>query len=239
VRESAARGLAQAEGLTLMDAAGKRLQSGAELAGQRPWLEALAHEKRCQAALLALAEDPKQPVSVRGEALSQLAECDTWNRERGLRVMPFLKVAQPPLRAGALRALAGGWGEEISEALKAGLEDPAPEVVVAAIEASARKRQTGLADAIAERLDSEHAEVRQASAQALERLGKDRHVKPLSECLQKDPAAAVRVSAAQTLGLLGGPFAISALSQAAAKDPDSHVQHVSREALKRLGFSSR
>jgi HEAT repeat protein len=239
VRESAARGLAQAEGLTLIEAAGKRLQSGADLATQRPWLEALAHDEKCQAALLTLAEDPKQPVSVRGEALSLLADCDSWDRGRGQRVMPFLDAAQPPLRAGALRALSGSGGQESSEALKAGLEDPAPAVVVAAIETAARKRQTGLADRIAEQLGSEHAEVRQAAAQALERLGKERHVKPLSECLQKDPVPAVRVAAAQTLGSLGGPFAISALSEAAAKDRDSHVQHVSRQALKRLGFSKR
>lgn len=240
VRESAARGMAQAEGLTLIEAAGKRLQSGAELSAQRPWLEALAREKNCQEALLALAEDPKQPVPIRGEALSLLAECDAWHqvRERGQRMKPFLDAAQPPLRAGALRALSGGGGES-SDALKVGLEDPAPEVTVAAIETAARKRQTGLADVIAEQLGSEHAEVRQAAAQALERLGRERHVKPLSECLQKDPVPAVRVAAAQTLGTLGGPFAISALSQAAATDRDSHVQHVSREALSRLGFSKR
>jgi HEAT repeats len=238
VRESAARGMAQAEGLTLLEAAAKRLQSGGDLAAQQPWLEALAGEAKCQEALLALAEEPKQPVSIRGEALALLAECDAWHRERdrGRRVKPFLDAAQPPLRAGALRALAGGGGES-STALKAGLEDPAPEVIVAAIETAARKRQTGFADVIAEQLGSEHAEVRQAAAQALEMLGKERHVKPLSECLQKDPVPAVRVAAAQSLGVLGGPFAISALSQAATKDSDSHVQHVSRQALKRLGFS--
>jgi len=239
VRQSAARGLAKAEGLTLLAAAGKRLRSGGDLAAQRPWLEALAQEKQCQELLLTVAEDPKQPVSVRGAALSQLTECDGERRERGSRVEPFLSMAQPPLRAGALRALWGISGVESSEVLKAGLEDPAPEVVVAAIETAALKRQTGLADVIAERLGAEHGEVRQAAAQALEQLGKDRHVKALSECLQKDSIPAVRVAAAQTLGVLGGPFAISALSQAAARDPDSHVQHVSREALKRLGFSNR
>ena len=239
VQESAARGLAQAEGLSLLEAAGKRLQSGGDLAVLRPWLAALAGEKTCLAALLAVAEDLQQPVAVRGEALAQLPECDLWNRERAQRMLPFLNEPQPPLRAGALRALYGASGEDLSEALKAGLEDPAPEVVVAAIETAARKRQTGMADAIAERLGSEDDEVRQASAQALEQLGKDRHVKALSECLQKDPIPAVRVAAAQTLGALGGPFAISALSQAVAKDPDSHVQHVSREALKQLGFSKR
>ena len=241
VRESAARGMAQAEGLTLMEAAGKRLRSGADLASQRPWLEALAREKKCEEALLALADDPKQPDSVRGEALALLAECDGWLREsaRGQRVMPFLDAAQPPLRAGALRALSVGGGEETSDALKAGLEDTAPEVVVAAIETSARRRQMGLADVIADQLGAEHAEVRQAAAQALERLGRDRHVKSLAECLHKDPVPAVRVAVAQTLGQLGGPFAISALSQAAAKDRDSHVQHVSRQALRRLGFFNR
>jgi hypothetical protein len=239
VQESAARGLAQAEGLSMLEAAGKRLQAGGELVAQRPWLAALTREKNCQSLLLTVAEDLKQPVPVRGEALAQLLDCDRWNPERARRVLPFLNVPQPPLRAGALRALTGASGEELSSGLKAGLEDPAPEVVVAAIETAARRRQTGLSDAIAAHLGSEHDEVRQVSAQALERLGKDRHVKALSERLQKDPVPAVRVAVAQTLGVLGGPFAISALSQAVAKDPDSHVQHVSREALKQLGFSKR
>ncbi len=237
VRQSAARGLAKAEGLTLIQAAGKRLQAGAALDAQRPWLEALAHEKNCQAALLAVAEDVRQPVPVRGEALAQLPECGEWTGERAQRVLPFLKEAQPPLRAGALRALAGSGSQEVNEALKASLEDPAPEVAVAAIDTVALKRQTGMADSVAELLGSEHEEVRQAAAHALERVGKERHVKALSECLQKDPVPAVRVAAAQTLGLLGGPFALSALSEAAQKDPDSHVQHVSREALKHLGFT--
>lgn len=239
VQESAARGLALAEGLSMLEAAGKRLQAGGDFVAQRPWLAVLAREKNCQAALLAVAEDLKQSVSLRGEALAQLPECASWSQERSRRVLPFLNEPQPPLRAGALRALSGASGEELSESLKKGLQDAAPEVVVAAIETAAHKRQTGLADAIAEQLGSAHDEVRQASAQALERLGKDRHVKALSECLGKDPVPAVRVVAAQTLGVLGGPFAISALSQAAAKDPDSHVQHVSRESLKQLGFSKR
>lgn len=239
VQESAARGLAQAEGLSMMDAAGKRLQSSGDVVAQRPWLAALAREKNCQSSLLAVAEDLKQPVSIRGEALAQLSECDLWNAERGRRVLPFLNEPQPPLRAGALRAISGASGEELSESLKRGLQDPAPEVAVAAIETAARKRLSGMADAVAEQLESEHDEVRQASAQALERLGKDRHVKALTERLEKDPVPAVRVAAAQTLGMLGGPFAISALSLAAAKDPDSHVQHVSRESLKQLGFSQR
>lgn len=239
VRQSAARGLATAEGLTLIQAVGKRLQSGADLSTQRPWLEALAHEKTCQQALLAVAEDPRQPVSIRGEALAQLSECDGNTQERAQRVGPFLKDAQPPLRAGALRAVAGSWAGEVSEVLKPALEDPAPEVVVAAVDTAALKRKTGLADDIAGLLASENAEVRQASARALERLGKERHVKVLSECLLKDTVPAVRAAAAQTLGQLGGPFSISALSQAAEKDPDSHVQHVAREALKHLGFSNR
>ncbi len=239
VRQAAARGLAQAEGLTLVQAVGKRLQSGAELAVQRPWLEALAHEKTCQPALLTVAEDVTQPLSIRGEALAQLSECDGNSGERTQRVLPFLKEAQPPLRAGALRAMAGPWQGEVSEVVKPSLEDPAPEVVVAAVDTAALKRKTGLADDIAQLLGSESAEVRQASARALERLGKDRHVKALSQSLEKDPVPAVRVAAAQALGVLGGPFAISALSQAAEKDSDSHVQHVSREVLKRLGFSNR
>ncbi|MBN1209302.1 MAG: HEAT repeat domain-containing protein [Myxococcaceae bacterium] len=239
VRRSAARGLAQAEGLTLLQLAGRRLRAGGDVAVQRPWLEALVLEKECLAPLLAVAEDPSQPVSVRGEALTLLPECNEWGSERARRVLPFLRAAQPPLRAGALRALAGAWSETASEALRVALEDPAPEVVVAAVDTAALRGQKGLADPIAALLVAEERAVRQAAARALERLGKPRHVKALSDCLQKDPVPAVRVAAAQALGMLGGPFAISALSEAAQKDRDSHVQHVSREALKRLGFAHR
>jgi hypothetical protein len=239
VRQSAARALAQSEGQSLLQAAGKRLETGGDLDVQRPWLEALAHEKTCQPALLAVAEDPRQPAAVRGEALAQLPECGEWRQDRAPRVLPFLRLAQPALRAGALRALAGSGSEEVNEALKAALEDPAPEVAVAALDTLALKGQTSMADAVAVRLGSEHEQVRQAAARALERLGKERHVKALAERLEKDSAPVVRVAAARTLGLLGGPFAISALSQAAEKDPDSHVQHVAREALKHLGFLGR
>jgi HEAT repeat protein len=239
VRQSAARGLAWSEGLTLPELASRRLKAGGELDVLRPWLEALALEKECLAALLAVVEDPRRPVSVRGEALSLLPECNEWGSDRARRVLPFLREAQPPLRAGALRALQGAWSEAVSEALKVALEDPAPEVVVAAVDTAALKRQTGLADPIAALLGAEDATVRQASARALERLGKPRHVKALSDCLLKDSVPAVRVASAQALGMLGGPFTISALSEAAQKDPDTHVQHVSREALKRLGFARR
>ncbi|MDY7230507.1 HEAT repeat domain-containing protein [Hyalangium rubrum] len=240
VRQHAARALAQAEGLKVQEAVGQRLRSGADVDAQRPWLELLAREKNCQATLLAVAEDSKQPAPVRGEALAQLVDCDMGGRDRLKRIAPFLRDAQAPIRAGAVRALgAVAAGAEMTEALTAALEDPAPEVVAAAIDTAALKRQSPQADVIAALLGSEHPQVRQAAALALERLGKPQHVKALSECLRQDSVPAVRVSAAQTLGVLGGPFAVSALSEAAKKDPDTHVQHVSREALKRLGFSGR
>jgi HEAT repeat protein len=239
VRQSAARGLARASGFSLREAAARQLQSGAGIAALRPWLEAMAHEKDCQALLLGVAEDSSLAAPIRGEALALLTEC-TWRGDRYRRVAPFLRDAQAPIRAGAVRALGvGGSGAELTEALAAALEDPAPEVVAAAIDAAAHRRQSAQADEIAKRLEAEHPMVRQAAARALERLGRPRHVKALSDCLQQDPAPAVRVSAAQTLGVLGGPFALSALSQAAQNDPDTHVQHVSREALKRLGFTKR
>jgi HEAT repeat protein len=239
VRQNAARGLARASGFSLREAAVRQLHSGAELATLRPWLETLAHDKDCQAQLLAVAEDARLAAPIRGEALAQLMEC-SWSNDRYKRVAPFLRDGQPPIRAGAVRALGlGGSTAELSEALTAALEDPSPEVVAAAIDTAAHRRQSAYADHIAKLLVAEHPMVRQAAARALERLGRPRHVKELSDCLQQDPAPAVRVSAAQTLGVLGGPLALSALSQAAQRDPDTHVQHVSREALKRLGFSKR
>lgn len=240
VRQRAARGLAEAEGLTVPQAVGKRLQSGADLEAQRPWLELLAKDKRCQAALLAVADDARQPAAVRGEAVAQLAECNMAGRERLQRVEPFLKDAQAPLRAGAVRALGTVASDaRMLEVLTVALADPSPEVVTAAIDVAALKRLSGKADEVALLLGSPHEPVRHAAARALERIGRPQHVKALAECLQGDPAAPVRVSAAEALGVIGGPFAVSALSQAVKQDTDTHVQHVSREALKRLGFTGR
>jgi HEAT repeat protein len=237
VRQRAARGLAEAEGLTVQQAVSKRLQSGAGLEALRPWLELLAREKNCQAGLVAVAQDEKQPALVRGEAIAQLADCNMDGRERLQKVEPFLQDSEAPLRAGAVRALGAVASDaRMVEVLSLALVDPSPEVVTAAVDTAALKRLSAKADAVAELLGSQHEPVRQAAARALERIGRTQHVKALSETLQQDRSAAVRVSAAKALGVIGGPFAVSALSEAAKKDPDTHVQHVSREALKNLGF---
>jgi HEAT repeat protein len=240
VRQRAARGIAEAEGLGVREAVSKRLQSGADLSAQRPWLELLAREKNCQVGLMAVADDARQPPPVRGEALALLAECDMGGRERLQRLEPFLEDPQAHLRAGAVRALGAVASDaRMVEVLSLALMDPAPEVVTSAIDTVALKRLSAKADDLAELLGSPHEPVRQAAARALERIGRPQHVKALSESLRQDSSAAVRVSAAQALGVIGGPFAVSALSEAVKKDPDTHVQHVSREALRRLGFTGR
>lgn len=240
VRQRAARGLAEAEGLTVPQAVSKRLQSGADLEAQRPWLELLARDKNCQVTLMAVANDAKQPAPVRGEAVAQLAECKMGGPERLKRVEPFLQDSEAPLRAGAVRALgAVASDSRMLEVLTLALVDPSPEVVTAAIDTAALKRLSAKADELAALLGSPHEPVRHAAARALERLGRPQHVKALSESLRQDPSAAVRVSAAQALGVIGGPFAVSALSEAVKHDADTHVQHVSREALRRLGFTGR
>ncbi|WP_225410448.1 HEAT repeat domain-containing protein [Stigmatella hybrida] len=238
VRQSAARGMARAEGFSLFEAAGRRLRTSAPLGAQLPWLEAVAREKSCQPALLAVASSPSQSPALRGEALALLSECDMAPRQRLDAVSPFLRDPEALVRAGALRALGtgGAGGAELTGILTAGMEDPAPEVVAAAIEVSALRRQVRWGDAIAKRLLEGTPLVRQAAASALEHLGRPHHVKALAECLRQDTVAAIRVSAAQALGVLGGPFAVSALSEAVQRDGDTHVQHVSREALRRLGF---
>jgi hypothetical protein len=240
VRQRAARGLAEAEGLTVPQAVSKRLQSGADLQAQRPWLELLARDKNCQVTLLAVATDAKQPAPVRGEAVAQLAECNMGGSERLKRVEPFLQDAQSPLRAGAVRALGAVASDaRMIEVVTRALEDPSPEVVSAAIDTAALKRLSPKADEVAALLGSPHEPVRQSAARALEWLGRPQHVKALSESLRQDSSPAVRVASAQALGVIGGPFAVSALSEASKQDPDTHVQHVSREALRRLGFTGR
>ncbi len=141
VRQRAARGLAEAEGLTVPQAVSKRLQSGADLEAQRPWLELLARDKNCQVTLMAVANDAKQPAPVRGEAVALLADCNMGGPERLKRVEPFLRDAQAPLRAGAVRALGAVASDaRMVEVVTLALEDPSPEVVTAAVDTAALKR---------------------------------------------------------------------------------------------------
>jgi HEAT repeat protein len=237
VRGAAARGLAGAEGLGVLDAARRQLRPEAEPGAQRPWLEAAAREAGGAALLVAVAEDARQAPALRGEAVALLAEVGEGAAARFQRLVPFLQGPEPRVRAGAVRGLAAlPRMPEVAEVLGAALGDSAPEVQAEAIPALAAQRQMTHADAVAGLLASEAPGVREAAARALEYLGRASHVPALAARLQGDPVAAVRVAAARTLGILGGPRALPALTQASRRDADSHVQHVAREALQRLGF---
>jgi HEAT repeat protein len=236
VRRLAAHGLAEAEGLSLLEIAGQRLRAEGALAARSRWLEVAAAENGCEPFLLSLARDGQLPAEVRGAAVGWLAECDGGARRRFQVLAPFLRDELAPVRAGAVRALAVPRSPEGDAAIAAALEDAAPEVVATALDVVARRSLRALGEEVAARLDSPSPEVREAAARALERIGRPQHVRPLARTLAEDTVASVRVAAAQALASLGGPFAASALSQALAKDPDSHVRHVSRRGLERLGF---
>ncbi|HYO73530.1 MAG TPA: HEAT repeat domain-containing protein [Archangium sp.] len=237
VRRLAARGLAEAEGLPLMEAAGRNIRAqGASLATRRTWMEVAATEKVCEPFLLEVAHDTGLPADARGEAVARLADCDGNARRRFQLLSPLLEDPQGPVRAGVVRALSLPRSPEADAAVAAALEDSAPEVVAAALAVVGQQRQVARAETAVTLLGSPHAQVREAAARALEWIGRPQHVKHLAQTLHEDSVASVRVAAAETLALLGGPFAASALSQAVAKDPDSHVQHVARRGLERLGF---
>lgn len=237
VRRDAARTLADAEGVPLRAAAERRIESRDAMQA-RPWLEAMARERGCAAFFLGAARDKALAASVRGAALAQLADCNEGARDRVSLVEAFLTDAQPLLRAGAVRALGGLTTRHpgVPEATSRALRDGAPEVVSAALELLTLQRQTSRGDEAAMLLESDHAVVRAAAAEALEQIGRATHVKALAGCLREDAESSVRVAAAMALGRIGGAQAAAALSDAAARDPDSHVKHVSREALRRLGF---
>lgn len=238
VRRLAVLGLAQAEGLSLLEAAARRVRAPGEAVARSPWLEAASLEKHCERFFRELAREEPLSVQVRGEALGWLAECDEGlgRRSRFQALSVFLADARAPLRAGAVRALSSPRSPEGDEVVASALEDPAPEVVAAALEVVARHRQASQGDSAAALLGSEHPGVREAAARALVLIGRPSHVKGLIRSLEEDPLPAVRVATVQALANLGGPFVVAALSQAAAKDPDTHVRHVAREALGRLGF---
>jgi HEAT repeat protein len=241
VRRHAARGVAEAEGLSVVEAARKLLRAEADLAALRPWLEAVAREKDGAALLLSVVEDRNRSPDVRGEAVARLGECEEGTRaQRFERLSPFFLDAEPQVRAGAVRALgAMPRGSEAADALSLALEDEAPVVQVAALEGVASLRQTSRAEAVATLLGSASPEVRTAAARALEFVGRAPQVKALAACLKGDGVASVRVAAARSLGAMGGPQAASALTEALQRDSDTHVQHVAREALQRLGFGQR
>lgn len=238
VREAAARGMAEVEGASLREAAGKRLDGTQPAPAVQPWLEAMVREKGCGSFLLGAARDAKLPPELRGEALAQLAECSEAARERVGTLSPYLVDAHPLVRAGAVRALGvlPPRSPDVVGATSRALEDPSPEVVAAALEVVAGQRQSARSDEAADLLGSAHAVVRAAAARALEHIGRPPHVRGLAVCLREDPVVDVRVAAAQALGRIGGPHAAAALSDALSRDSDTHVQHVSREGLRRLGF---
>ncbi len=237
VRRIAVLGLAQAEGLSLLEATARRVRAPGEVPARHPWLEAASIEKGCERFFRELAREEALSVQARGEVLGWLAECDEGQgRSRFQELSPFLADARAPLRAGAVRALSSPRSPEGDEVVVSALEDPAPEVVAAALEVVARHRQSAQGDTAAALLGSEHPVVREAAARALVHIGRPGHVKGLIRALEEDPLPAVRVAAVQALTHLGGPYVVAALSQAAAKDPDTHVQHVARVGLGRLGF---
>jgi hypothetical protein len=238
VRRLAALGLAESEGVAVGEFASRRVRAeGVPLATRRAWLQVAATDKGCEPFLLDVARDTGLSADVRGEAVAWLAECEGPARRRFQVLSPFLQDAQALVRAGAVRALAVPRSQEGDAAIAAALGDSAPEVAAAALDVVGQQRQMPQAEAAVALLGSEHAQVREAAARTLEKIGRAQHVKPLSQTLQSDSVASVRVAAAQALGTLGGPFAASALSQALSKDPDSHVQHVARRGLVRLGFN--
>lgn len=241
VRQHAARGVAEAEGLSVVEAARKRLRPEADLVVLRPWLEAVVREKEGASLLLSVAEARGRPSEVRGEAVARLGECEEGTRaQRFARLAPFFSDADPLVRAGAVRALGSmPKGAEVNDALARALEDSTPEVLVAALDGAASLRLSSRAERAVALLGSASPEVRAAAARALEFLGRAQHVKALAACLKGDSVAAVRVAAARSLGVMGGPQAASALTEALRSDPDSHVQHVAGESLQRLGFGER
>ncbi|WP_342375144.1 HEAT repeat domain-containing protein [Myxococcus stipitatus] len=237
VRGSAARRLAEAEGVPVSVAAERRLATR-DATVSRPWLEAMVREKGCASFFLDVAGNPKMPAEIRGQALVSLADCRESGQSRMEALAPYLRDSQPVVRAGAVRVLGSmsTRNPEVMEATERALDDRAPEVVAAALAVVAGQRQATRGDAAAELLESDHPMVRAAAARALEVIGRASHAKVLATRLREDSVADVRVAAALALGRLGGPHAAAALSDAAARDADTHVQHVSREGLRRLGF---
>jgi len=123
-----------------------------------------------------------------------------------------------------------------SEALAATLEEPVPELRIAAVTLLGRVGDAAAVPAVVDRLADEDHRVRERAARACGRLGDPRAVTPLLERADDD-VAAVRREVATALGSIGGDAAASGLSTM-VDDPGSGVRRAAVTALGEVGDPS-
>ncbi len=149
----------------------------------------------------------------------------------------LLQDPDPDLRAWACRILAEAPDATAAPALLRTLEDPEPEVRVAAAWALGARPLTAQRDAaiaaLRQRLE-DIPEVAWMAAEALARYG-EAALEALTESL-RHPHPQVRILAARALARIASPHSVPALA-AALEDPSPLVRHFAAAGLDRLSAS--
>ncbi len=135
--------------------------------------------------------------------------------------------------ADAVDATTDGASWVRSEALAEVLDEPVPELRIAAVTLLGRTGDAAAAPAVVDCLGDEDPRVRARAARACGRLADPRAVEPLLEQID-DEVAAVRREVATALGSIGGDAAASGLAET-VEDPESGVRRAAVTALGEVG----
>lgn len=240
IRIAAGRALARGEGRSLAAVAKGKLDPavGVPNPTRARWAELLGRSgaQDCQPTLQAALEDARLDESVRAAALAALGGCA---QEKALpEVKKALAGKSPRMKVAALDALADiPRVPEAAQSVEAALKTSEPEVLAAAVRATAAQHLTARLPEVIELLEHRAVEVRLASARALVTMGDGHSAAALGRVLLKDGSAEVREACAKGLGDLGGPDAVGPLTRASDKDVSPRVKYAAAESLRRLGFA--
>ena len=138
--------------------------------------------------------------------------------------------------ADAVDATGDGAAWVRSEALAEVLDEPVPELRIAAVTLLGRMGNAAAVPAVADRLDDEDHRVRERAARACGRLADPRAVDPLLD-RTRDDVPTVRREVATALGSIGGSAAASGLAEM-VDDPGSGVRRAAVTALGEVGDPS-
>lgn len=151
-------------------------------------------------------------------------------RRRDLSSVPSVDSEQDPnARAWAVRAIARLDQRNGLDALESALQDPAPEVRLAAADELGRKGGARAVNDLVSAISGEKSPgVRQTMAFWLGTSGSAAAVTALGQVLASDPNPNVRAEAAQGLRRQGTASALSALKQGRS-DQDARVRQIANE----------
>jgi HEAT repeat protein len=173
----------------------------------------------------------RDEAPVRAEALKALGQVPGPLAAPDLRGL--LRCTHADSREAACRLL-GAWGapEDGAELVRL-LEDPTPEVALAALEALERLRCAGVAPSVVSLMEHPRDDLRQRAVEALVALADDREFpgRRIRALIARDPSPKVRGACVWALGKRPSSSGCQALLQALRMDADEDVQCAAAAAL--------